>query len=65
MLLSVHALPLSVKTERVFDMDKQLIDNIRQLPPEKQDQLIAVLKRLLSVPEPAIVFQDSTDCTDQ
>ena len=65
MLLSVHALPLSVKTERVFDMDKQLIDNIRQLPPEKQDQLIAVLKRLLSFPEPAIVFQDSTDCTDQ
>ena len=51
--------------ERVFDMDKQLIDNIRQLPPEKQDQLIAVLKRLLSFPEPAIVFQDSTDCTNQ
>ena len=65
MLFPVHALPLSVKTERVFDMDKQLIDNIRQLPPEKQDQLIAVLKRLLSFPEPAIVFQDSTDCTDQ
>ena len=65
MLFPVHALPLSVKTERIFDMDNQLIDNIKQLPPEKQDQLIAVLKRLLSFPEPAIVFQDSTDCTNQ